>query len=147
MPVSARRVLIAAAVIAAAFLAGFLIQYGRASNLDRSLAAARGDLSACERRSQAAGLRDLMGLAYLEVNRKNYGMAREAASRFFDRVRELRAGIEDPVLQAAVDEALGERDAIIAGLARGDAAVQERVQKVYARLLEARAEVSPAARQ
>lgn len=136
MTASARRGLIMAAVPAAAFLAGFLIQYGKASDLNGKLAAARGELSACERRNQAAGLRDLMGLAYLEVNRKNYGLAQEHASRFFDRVRQSRAGLEDAALKPALDEALAERDEIIAGLARGDAAVQERVQKVYARLLE-----------
>lgn len=146
MTPSARRVLIAAAIIAAAFLAGFLIQYGRARNLNRSLETARADLNACQRRNDVAGLRDLMGLTYLEVNRKNYGLAQEHASRFFERVRELRGQAADPALEAVLNEALAGRDDIIAALARGDAAVQERVQNVYGGLLEARSQVPPAAR-
>ncbi len=123
-------------IVAVAFLAGFLIQYVRASNLDRKLEAARSELNACQRRNDVAALRDLMGLTYLEVNRKNYGLAQQHASRFFDRVRAVRAGVE-PAVQTVLDQALAERDAIVAGLARGDAAVLDRVQKVYALLLNA----------
>jgi hypothetical protein len=146
MTTSARRILIAAAVVAAAFLTGFLIQFGRARNLNRSLETARAELNACQRRNDVAGLRDLMGLTYLEVNRKNYGLAQQHASRFFERVRELRGQAADPALEAVLNQAAAERDEIIAALARGDAAVQERVQKVYGALLEARPQVSPAAR-
>ena len=146
MTPTARRVSIVAAVAAAAFLTGFLIQYGRARNLNKSLESARAELNACQRRNDIAGLRDLMGLTYLEVNRKNYGLAQQHASRFFDRVREVRGQAPDPSLEAVLSEALAERDAIIAALARGDAAVQERVQKVYGGLLEARPQVPPAAR-
>ena len=146
MTPTARRVLIVAAVAAAAFLAGFLIPYGRARNLNRNLETVRADLVACQRRNDIAGLRDLMGLTYLEVNRKNYGLAQQHASRFFERVREVRSQPADPSLEAVLNEALTERDAIIAALARGDAAVQERVQKVYGGLLEARPQVSPATR-
>ncbi len=145
MTSSARRILIVAAVVAAAFLAGFLIQYGKAGELNRSLETARADLNACQRRNDAAGLRDLMGLTYLEVNRKNYGLAQQHASRFFERVREVRGRTADPALEAVLNQAAAERDEIIAALARGDAAVQERVQKIYAGLLEARPQVSPAA--
>jgi hypothetical protein len=34
-----------------------------------------------------ADLRDLIGLAYLQANQKNYGLAAETTARFFDRVR------------------------------------------------------------
>lgn len=64
-------------------------------------------------------------------------LAAEHASRFFERAREARPAVREPGMQAALDEALAERDAIVAGLARGDGAVQETIQKVYARLLEA----------
>jgi hypothetical protein len=138
--------LIVAAVIAAAFLTGFLIQYARARNLNRSLETARAELNACERRNALAGVRDLMGLTYLEVNRKNYGLAQQHASRFFERVRELRGQPGDPAVDSVLNEALAARDEIIAALARGDAAVLERVQKIYGGLLEARPQVSPSAR-
>ena len=44
MTPSTRRILIAAAVIAAAFLTGFMMQCGRARNLNRSLETARAEL-------------------------------------------------------------------------------------------------------
>ncbi len=144
MTASARRVLIVAAAVAAAFLAGLLTQCGKARDLNRSLETARADLNACQRRDDAAGLRDLMGLTYLEVNRKNYGLAQQHASRFFGRMRELRGQTGDPALEAVLNQAAAGRDEIIAALARGDAAVQERVQKIYGDLLEARSQVLPA---
>ena len=75
------------------------------------------------------------------MNRKNYGLAQQHASRFFERVREVRGQRADPSLEAVLNEALTERDAIIAALARGDAAVQERVRKkFYGGLLKAHPE-------
>ena len=37
----------------------------------------------------AAELRDLVGLAYFQVNQKNYGIAAGTIARFFNRVREV----------------------------------------------------------
>jgi hypothetical protein len=40
----------------------------------------------------------LIGLAYLQANQKNYGLAAETAGRFFDRVRKLANQTQDAAI-------------------------------------------------
>ena len=91
------------------FLVGFVPQWMKANRLD-------GEVQQMRQKVADAELRDLAGLAYLQANQKNYGMAAETAGRFFGKVGEVAAG------RKAVGDLAAPRDKITAELAKGDPA-------------------------
>ena len=65
----------------------------------------------------------MAAMIYLETARRNYGLAAEAASRFFTSLSEYSGQVADPQLKKRLEEILGLRDSITAGLAKGEPAV------------------------
>lgn len=127
--------LILAIAVTAALLIGYIPQFLRARGLNQELEATRQILQACQARGRQAELRDTMGMAYLEANQKNYGLAARHAGRFFERAGQIRGEVSDGELGGVLDAAMRQRDEITAGLARGDAAVVEPLQRIYGDLL------------
>jgi hypothetical protein len=123
-----RKALIWIGILAAAFLLGFLPQFSTARGLRREAAL-------CRTKLQFAALKNAIGLVYLETNQKNYGIASQQASRFFETARETLAATSASGQRTVIQEALSKRDAITAGLARGDAAVIAEIQSVYGNMV------------
>jgi hypothetical protein len=132
-----KHLLIFAAVVTAALLIGYIPQFLKARALNQQVEMVRQQLAGCQSRARVAGLRDLMGLAYVEVNQKNFGLAAQHVSRFYERASLVRAEVADPGLERVLDEAMTRRDEITAGLARGDAAVAAPIERTYRELLQA----------
>src|SRR5215468_2113510 len=105
------RVIIAAAVLAGVFLVGFIPQYLKANRLDTELRQAR-------QANVAAELRDLIGLAYVQANQKNYGLAAATTARFFNRVRDVGNQTADPNARKGLESLLVARDKVTAALAK-----------------------------
>lgn len=124
-----KSLLIFAIAVTVALLVGYVPQFLRARGLNQ-------DLQACQAGAQMSELRDAMGLAYLEANQKNYGLAAQHAARFFERASRIREEMTDAGIRGVLEEALKLRDEITAGLARGDAAVLDPLQRVYRNLLK-----------
>ena len=68
-------------LVGTVFLVGFVPQYVKAVRLE-------GELRQSRQEAAGAEIRDLIGLAYVQASQKNYGLAAETSSRFFNRVRE-----------------------------------------------------------
>jgi len=116
-----KRILVPVVLFAAGLLIGWLPTYLKASGAQRELETCRSDARLCQ-------LRDTVGLAYLEASRKNYGLAAKHSQRFFNQVNETAAEVQDPVLKGRLEDLLGARDAITAGLAKGDPGVLNDLQ-------------------
>ena len=78
--VARHRIPFAAVVLILTFLAGFLPGYVKGQRQEEELRVARQENS-------LAQLRDLAGLAYLQVSQKDYGLAAGTTTRLFDRIR------------------------------------------------------------
>ena len=76
------KTVVAAIALITVFLVGFVPQYVKVSRLENELRQSRQEAAGAE-------LRDLIGFAYLQASQKNYGLAAETSSRFFNRVREV----------------------------------------------------------
>jgi hypothetical protein len=124
------RVIIAAAVLVAAFLVGFIPQYVKANRLDTELQQAR-------QASFGAELRDLIGLAYVQANQKNYGLAAATMMRFFNRTRDVANQIADPNARKGLENLLVSRDKVTAALAKGDAGVVGDLQELFMKTRQA----------
>ena len=115
------------------FLTGFLPQYFKAARLEVEVAEGKQHLESCESKSRLSELRDLAALMYLEASQKNYTVAGGYSTRFFDQIRQAMNQTADPKLKHNLQEILDLRDAITAGLARGEAGVVNEVQTVLMR--------------
>jgi hypothetical protein len=122
-----RKWILWALALGAAYGIGFVPRYLEARQLRRELAAAR-------EQSDLARLRDLAGIAYLEVTQNNYGVAARHTSELFDRAAELARTTSDAGRRQALGELLGRRDAVTAGLAKADPAVSAALQDLLRRL-------------
>jgi len=118
------RVIIAAAILAGVFLVGFIPQYVKANRLDTELRQAR-------QANVGAELRDLIGLAYVQANQKNYGLAAATTARFFNRVRDVANQTADPSSRKDLENLFVARDKITAALAKGDAGVTGDLQELF----------------
>jgi hypothetical protein len=118
------RIVLLAAAFVAVFLLGFIPQYVKANRFDSELRQSREAYA-------GADLRDLVGLAYLQANQKNYGLAAETTGRFFNRVRDVANQTQDAARRKAVEDLLAPRDRITAALAKGDPAVIGDLQGLF----------------
>jgi hypothetical protein len=125
-----KKLVIGLLLIGVVFLIGFLPQYLKVAHLEEEVSKVKQDLLSCQLRSRLAELRDLASLMYLETSQKNYGLARGHSTRYFDQVRETMNQAGDQILKQRLNEILDLRDAITAGLARGDAEILAEVQNL-----------------
>ena len=118
------KTIVAAIALVAVFLVGFVPQYVEGNRLENELR---------QSRQEAAGadLRDLIGFAYVQAGQKNYGLAAETSSRFFNRVREVANQTQDANRRKGLEDLLALRDSVTAALAKGDAAVIGDLQQLF----------------
>ena len=93
------------ALVLGAFLLGFVPQYLKARDLDNQLGALRQQLNSEREKSQMDELALLCGYAYLETNLKNYGLASQYSTKFFDRVRAMTSEAPNSGRQAFLQAA------------------------------------------
>ena len=119
-------------LVAAAFAAGFWLQreqlieaQAQTAELSRQLAEARSRLNQSEAKARLWTLfADFLGLKDAVVS-GNFGDAQARSSAFFDLVRDEAASTQDAQARAALTAILTRRDAVTAGIARGEASVRE----------------------
>jgi hypothetical protein len=126
----------AALLVVAAFLLGFIPQYRKAGEAAAQLDSTRRDLATEQAKLQGGESDLLIGYIYLQTNLKNYGLASEAATKFFDRARVLAQQAMDPSRRKYFQSALAMRDAVTAGLAKGDPGTLPSVQQLFQGALE-----------
>jgi hypothetical protein len=124
------RIVLLAAALVAVFLLGFVPQCIRANRLDSDLRRSREAYA-------GADLRDLIGLAYLQANQKNYGLAAETTARFFNRVREVANQTQGGARRKGLEDLLTPRDRVTAQLAKGDAGAIGDLQDLFIKTREA----------
>jgi type II secretory pathway pseudopilin PulG len=129
-----RKVLAVLAVllIAGAFVAGYWPQRQRLIQAQAEAAEARRQLSEARSELAVAAAKARLGLLFGEfltlqdaVVTGNYGEAQTLSSPFFDRVRSEAGKVSDAKTRTALDAVLMRRDAVTAGIARGEGSVRE----------------------
>ena len=118
------KAIVAAIALIAVFLVGFVPEYVKVNRLENELRQSRQETAGAE-------LRDLIGFAYVQASEKNYGLAAETSSRFFNRVREVANQTQDANRRKGLEDLLALRDSVTAALAKGDAAVIGDLQQLF----------------
>ena len=124
------------ALVVAAFLLGFIPQYLKGKALDNQLGAVRQQLNSEREKSQVDELGLLCGHVYLETSLKNYGLAGQYSSKFFDGVQAMMSQAPESNRQPLLQEMLAQRDAVTGGLAQGDPGTMSAVQDLFQRALQ-----------
>jgi len=124
------------ALVVAAFLLGFIPQYLKGKALDNQLGAVRQQLNSEREKSQVDELGLLCGHVYLETSLKNYGLAGQDSSKFFDGVQAMMSQAPESNRQPLLQEMLAQRDAVTGGLAQGDPGTMSAVQDLFQRALQ-----------
>ncbi len=124
-----KRALIIVAVVAAAYLAGFLQQRAQTTRVERERESLQQRVqSADDRLRVAALLVELLQVTDQTVAR-NYGEAGTLATRYFDGARDEAARATDGRAKQALAEILAQRDGVTSALARSDPAILTELQK------------------
>ncbi len=126
------RIVIAAALLVVVFSAGFVPQYAKAQRL-------RNELQQARQENSLAQLRDLAALAYMQASQKNYGLAADTSTRFFNRTREVANQTPDSSGRKPLEDLMSFRDKITAGLAKGDPGALNDAQTLFVKTRQATA--------
>jgi hypothetical protein len=129
-----KRLLLWLVLLAIGFLGGFIPQYLRSTELQRTLSAVRNQLQTCLAGEEVARLRDTAALMYLEATQKNYGTSAGYAGQFFEQAQHLASNTQNEALRNVLREVLQTRDQITADLAKADPAVVPEMQTVLAKV-------------
>jgi hypothetical protein len=88
---------------------------------------------------ELAHLRTLAGTLYLQTSERNYGLAAQTSSQFFDQLRSFVDQVNDPRLKQTLMELSKSQEQISAGLAAGDPAVLPKVADLLQKTLSTEA--------
>jgi len=111
-----------------AFLAGYVPKHSQLRDDEIQIANLNFKL-------QLAHLRTLAGTLYLQTSERNYGLAVQTSSQFFDQLRSFVEQVNDPRLKQMLMELSKSQDQITAGLASGDPAVLTKVADLLQKTL------------
>ncbi len=114
--------------LAVALIVVFLLGY-----VPAQLRSAKSDtlLRAAQQQLEDARLRDEIAQTYILAAQKNYGLAAQNSTRFFNAVQQAAGKPENAERKPALDAIFGYRDKVTAELARGDPAVLGDLQDLF----------------
>lgn len=135
-PKVSRRTIVVGGALLAVFLLGFVPQFRAASAARSELQAARAELERLRQEEARSQLRDLAALLLYEVAQRNFGIAARHSGALFDRLQKAVASGPD-ANNESLRQALAARDAVTAGLASADPAVQAEVGRVFRLVFDA----------
>jgi hypothetical protein len=111
-------------LLVAVFLAGFIPEHIRISSLTQQLRTRDERIDQLQEDAQLSRIRDLAGMLFLEISRKNYGVATQRATNLFDLIRAVIGNQPGAAIKSGLEKLLNQRDDIIAKLAKPDPSVQ-----------------------
>jgi hypothetical protein len=110
-------------LIVAAYVAGYWPEHRLLEEANQALQAANQKLAKAEAVSRICRLQTRLLALISLVEANNYGDAQKASKDFFDQVRIEATQTDRPDYKQALESVLDTRDAVTAGLARGNAEV------------------------
>jgi hypothetical protein len=126
-------IIVAGVLFLVGLLLGFVPQFRSASALREELKTRDQRVQQLERDVKLSRARNLAGLLYLELTRRNYGNAAQHAAGLFDQVRGM-LNDSSPDVRAGLDKILTQREAMMAAIAKSDGAAVDLAQQILDQL-------------
>lgn len=101
------------------FLLGFIPEFRTASGLRDELRVRDQRIQQFEREAKLLRARVSASLVYLELTRRNYGIAAQQATDMFDQLRGLTSDAS-PQTRPILEKVLSQKDALTTGIAKSD---------------------------
>jgi hypothetical protein len=129
---SMKRTWIVAAIIIliAAFLLGFVPQFRRASQLQEEVRLRDQRIQELQREASLAKVRETASSLYIELTRKNYGLAAQHAAALFNHIGTVLKETSDPKIKSGLENILGEKDSTLTNIAKMDGAAELSAGKI-----------------
>jgi hypothetical protein len=125
------RALLALAVPVVAFGLGFGWMYLRHRSFRESAEATQQRLETTERELRLARLQLQLASVLMEVERKNFGNARDVSSKFFDELRSVAGSAQSPDQKSRLDAVLGKRDEVTAAITEMKPETPDLLRRLY----------------
>ncbi|MEO8051041.1 MAG: hypothetical protein ABI833_11550 [Acidobacteriota bacterium] len=125
------KILLGAVLMIVGAAIGFASQYSKLIAAEHDVNSLRQDLAVSQRAAAINGFRNRAALLYMETARSNFSVALEMTSNYFTDLRVFTDQTSDATLKQELGKVLLSRDAIIAGLAKADPAINVQIQEVF----------------
>src|SRR5437773_623026 len=99
------------------FLLGFVPEYRKNRELAAQLEGPQKIIDALKLQVELGELRDDAGLMFLELSRQNYGLARDHATAYYNKLNDLISQSHDENLKKSLTELSASRDSLATNLA------------------------------
>jgi hypothetical protein len=116
------------------FLGGFVPQHSRVSQAMQENQELRQQLVATQRSETVNIFRNRAALLYAEVEKSNFSVASESASKLFTDLRAFTNQSADATLKQNLEDILSTRDSIIGGIAKADPAVAAQIRELFLKM-------------
>jgi hypothetical protein len=131
-----KKVVPALLILAVIFLLGFIPQYLKTERLQVALDKTETQLASLQSDLKMAELRDVSSMMLLEVLQQNYGLAKDHAQDYFEKLRGVAEDPQNASRKKALEDLLAKRDSVTASLAQGDPASASLIQDLVAQTYE-----------
>src|SRR5579863_4019100 len=91
-------------LLAGGFAGGFIPEYLKNRELRAELENPQKTIDSLKSQIQMGEVRDAASLVLLELSRQNFGLARDNAAQFYDKVKEATDAAQDPALKKSLQD-------------------------------------------
>lgn len=130
--------------LAVGFLIGYIPQHSKTVAATQQADQAQAQQARTAEEAQLNGFKNRLGVIYVEAEKKNFAQASSDASALFTAMQSYTERTPDSGLRQQLSALLTSRDAIIAGLAKGDEPVTGQLQELFLKLQSVAPSASPA---
>jgi uncharacterized protein YoxC len=123
-------------LLAGGFLLGFVPEYLKNRELQKSLENPQKTIEALTLQVQMGELRDLAGLMLLELSRQNYGLARDYSTEYYNRIKDTINAVQDEGTKKSLEELASTRDSLSASLAAASPTSVTAAQPIVSKTFE-----------
>jgi hypothetical protein len=131
------RIILWVVLVLGAFLLGFVPEYLKNRELRSQVQDGQKTLDGMQLQVQLGQLRDGAYLMAFEASRQNFGLARDHATQFYNKLTETINSVQDPVLKKSLEELAATRDATMQELAAPTPASLALLQSVVLKTVDA----------
>ena len=124
-------------LLAAGFLLGFVPEYLKNRELRSQLETPQKTIDALTLQIRMGEVRDAAALMLVEVSRQNYGLARDHAADYYNKLKEVIAETQDENLKKSLTDLLATQESLSTSLAVPNANLLNIVQPIVLRTFEA----------
>jgi len=123
-------------LLAGGFAGGFIPEYLKNRELRAELQNPQTTIDALKLQVQLGDLRDAASLMVLEMSRQNYGLARDAAGQYYDKLKDATDAVQDPVLKKSLQDLAATREPLTAQFVTAGPAALAAAQPIMVKTFE-----------